>query len=270
MVIDKQYRVNSLFFRIQKRFIESYRELNYQFAYGIINREGVLNLHLRMGWKELGKLHVFVKPISLHQIFKKKYGYNLFSYLLKIPLLLLQKSIDIYYEKKNYCIEIKEANNFNKDIFPLINDWIANKKICSVRSPEILNWRYSKLTGRNYKIYISYKNLMPNGFIVARTMKIKELTCTMIVDIVVKDNNKEVLYSLLNKCKDLSKNSNADVMAYAATVHDDILNLIKRFGFIKSPEYFTIVGHFNNNSNFIIGKFDFSDFHINWFDHDYV
>lgn len=270
LVIDKHYRKQSPFFSLQKEFIKSYQEKDYSFAYGAITREGVLNPHLRMGWKPLGALHVYARPISLNFIFKKLVINPFISGLAKYPLQLLQRLWDTIFLLDQKNVEVFEEVNFNHSISAQLGYWMSKKLICSERSVEALNWRFCECEDRNYRIFIAYVNSLPAGYMVARLMSMKQFLSVAIVDFVVFNDDKNVFNALMKKSILFARQNNADLVASALTDHEVLKNFFYRAGFFKTREQFTIVGHFPKNGKIKFSEFNFSDFHINWFDHDYV
>lgn len=270
LVIDKNYRKQSPFFSLQREFIKSYQKQGYSFAYGAVTREGVLNPHLRMGWKSLGDMHVYIRPISLNLIFKKLTINSFFFRLIEIPLKLLQKLWDITFFLRKKNVEVFEEINFNSSISTLLSDWMSKKLICSERSVETLNWRFYKCEDRNYHLFIAYVNSQPLGYLVARLMPMKQFLAVAIVDLVAFEDDKSVFNALIKKCILFARESNADLLASALTDHDGLNGHFRGAGFFKSKEKFTIVGHFPKEGVANFSQFNFSDLHINWFDHDYV
>lgn len=270
LVVDKSYRKHSPFFALQKEFIKSYQEKGYAFAYGAITREGVLNPHLRVGWKVLGSLDVFVRPISLYSIFVKLANYPVISLLAKFPLQLLQKLLDaIFYLRQDNIQVLEEASFADSMSFPL-NSWMQKKKICAERSIEALNWRFSSFKDRNYRIFVPYVNSLPAGYIVLRLMPMKQFLSVAIVDLVIFNDDKKVFNALMKRCICFARQSNADLVTSVLTDHDELSNSFHWAGFFKTREKFIIVGHFPKNGDIKFSEFNFSDLHINWFDHDYV
>lgn len=270
LVVDKDYRMQSPFFALQKEFIKSYPLKNYSFAYGAITREGVLNPHLRMGWKSLGTLRVYIRPIALNSIFSKLINIPMISTAVKFPLKLIQLLWDLIYYHHQKMVKIEEVTSFDDSISFLLDDWMKKKKICSERSVESLNWRFSNFEDRDYRIFVSQKNSTPSGYLVARLMPMKQFLCIAIVDLVVLNDDKTSFNALMKKCFSIAREEKADLVASALTDHDILKNSFHRAGFFTSKEKFTIVGHFPKNGFINLSNFNFADFHMNWFDHDYV
>jgi hypothetical protein len=270
LVIDKNFRKQSPFFALQKEFIKSYQEKGYSFAYGVITREGVLNPHLRMGWKSLGALHVYARPISLNLIFKKLEVNYLIYGLAKYPLKLIQKIWDVIFFLNQKNVKVFEEINFNHSLSAQLGYWMSKKLICSKRSIDTLNWRFCEFEDRNYRIFIANINSISAGYMVVRLMQMKGFLSVAIIDIVVFNDDKNVFKALVNKSILYARQSNAELVVSAITDHDGLKNSFQRSGFVKTREQFTIVGHFPKNGRLKFSEFNFSDFHINWFDHDYV
>jgi hypothetical protein len=147
---------------------------------------------------------------------------------------------------------------------------MKKNKICAERSIEALNWRFSAFKDRNYRIFIPYVNSLPAGYLVVRLMPMKQFLSVAIVDLVVFNDEKKVFNALIKRSIRFARQSNADLVASAFTDHDELANSFRWAGFFKSREKFTIVGHFPKSGDIKFSEFNFSDFHINWFDHDYV
>lgn len=270
LVVERNHRRQPPFFELQKEFIKSYQAKDYGFAYGAITREGVLNPHLRMGWRQLGSLNVFIRPIALDSIFGKLVKIPIIPILAKYPLKLMQIMWDLifYSRQKTFCVE--EISSFDNSISNLLDEWMNNKKICSERSVEFLNWRFSKFKERNYRIFVFFENSIPSGYSVVRLMPMKQFLCMALVDIVVLNDNRRVFNALMKKCISFARIQKADLIVSALTNHDPLKGSFYSAGFFRSQEKFIIVGHFPKNGLMKFANFNFTDFHINWFDHDYV
>lgn len=267
LVVDRAHRKQSPFFALQKEFIKSYQVKGYSFAFGVITREGVLNPHLRMGWKRLGSLHVFIRPIALDSIFTKLIKIRSISIFSKFPLKLMQLLWNSFFYCHPKTFSVQEVTSFDNSISNLLDDWMSKKNICSERSVESLHWRFSEFKDRGYRIFVFLENSTPSGYMVTRLMPMKQFLCVALVDIVVLNDNKRVFSALMSKCISFAREQNADLIASALTDHDSLKNSFYGAGFFRSKERFTIVGHFPKNG---FANFNFTDFHINWFDHDYV
>lgn len=270
LVVDKSYRKQSPFFPLQKEFIKTYQARGYSFAYGAITREGVLNPHLRMGWKALGCLRVYIRPISLSSTFTKLINAPIISVLTKFPLMLMQlfwDSIFFFYRK---TLHVEEVISFDDSISSLLKDWMKQKSICSERSIDSLNWRFSEFKDRDYRIFIVREDRNPTGYLVARLMPMKQFSCVTIVDLVVLEGDKKSFNALMKKCISFARGHNVDLVVSALTDHDVLKSYFYSTGFFRSQEKFTIVGHFPKKEFLKFTNFKFTDFHINWFDHDYV
>jgi hypothetical protein len=84
-VIDESVRKKALFFPLQKHFVGLLGSLGYDFSYGLMTRPPVLKPHLAVGWKKIGELKVFARPVAAGRIVSKlfpKLGFQkTFDYL---------------------------------------------------------------------------------------------------------------------------------------------------------------------------------------------
>jgi hypothetical protein len=275
IVIDKEARKKALFFPLQKHFAKLLTELGYGFAYGVMTRPKVLAPHLSVGWKEIGKLNVYARPVNfsniLVKLFPNTFTNVIFKKIIELISLPVQKLFNLITKtlKFNNSIIINEINNFNgaHDVF--LNKWMNSQSITSVRSSEILNWRFNLLSNRNYIILTAHNLNGFCGFIVVREIPIRQFKSLAIVDIIAMKDDSKTVSTLLDYCLLIAKKNNVDFISTAFPTHYCFLNILYRKGFIKTDEKFTLVVR-SDDENLKNILEDFNSWHISWFDHDFV
>jgi hypothetical protein len=139
-----------------------------------------------------------------------------------------------------------------------------------VRSTEILNWRFVEFSERNYKISIARKNGEVTGFVVMRVMPMKQFSCLAIVDLIAMNDDPSTIAGLIKHCDQIAKAEGVDFISTAFAQHYAFKKLMTRKGFIKTKEKFTLVTRTPKDSDLSLKANVFSQWFINWFDHDFV
>lgn len=270
LVVSNDFKGQSPFLALQRNFAKAYLEYDYAFAYGAITRKGVLEPHLRMGWKLAGSLHVYIRPIAANKIFSKICKSPFFSKLLSPPLKFGQFIFDKAFISRSSTITIYPITKFDESWAQFLSCWMAEQDICAIRSPEVLNWRYCQFAERNYKILAAYKGLSPLGYIALRKMPMKGFTTIAITEVLAMKENSDVIKSLLREAMLYAQTTKVDLVTTALTDHDNLRRLLYKSGFIRTAERFSIVTHCPKY--FLKEPISalFPRWRLNWFDHDYV
>lgn len=270
IVIDKDARKKALFFPLQKHFANLYPELGYGFTYGVMTRAGVLKPHLAVGWKEVGDLNVYVKPVSAADIFNKlfpRFGFKKTIRLLASPFQYLFDRFTSFGPTNTHIELVKRFDSSHDDF---LRRWTQSQTITAVRTSEILNWRFVEFTERNYKISIATKNGEMTGYVVARVMPMKQFSCLAIVDLIALEDDPQTIASLVNQCNLLAKEAQVDFISTAFPAHYSFKKLMIKKGFIPTTEKFTLVTRTPKDGELALKKDMFKHWFINWFDHDFV
>jgi hypothetical protein len=270
LVIAKGVR-RPLFFEIQRELSKKANSYEIPFVYAPVTRPGLLELHLAVGWKNLGLLNVYARPISFSNILK------IFSnnyYFLKYfsPLAFgFQKLWDyLFPSRKIRLLEVSRIFEFDTSFISFLSEWMLTRKICSLRKIETLNWRFFGCKSRDYIIFKSTKNKFVSGYLAARLMMMKDFYVLAIVDLVVMPNDQTSFLALMEECVGYAKSQGVDLIATALTEHDENLDNFRKKGFFCTGQKFNILGKASTIKGVTMDEDFFLEWHINWFDHDYV
>lgn len=269
LVIAKGVR-RPLFYEMQRELIKRFRTHNFGFVFASVTRPGLLDVHLGMGWKKVGVLHVYARPIALHNVFRKIIKQPFLAKHICLPAQIIQRIWDKIYKLKPSSIEVIKISKFDESISPLLSAWMSSRDICSMRTVDILNWRFFGCEEREYKVFKSNKELHVTGYLVARLMPMKGFMCVAIVDLVVLPNDGDSFSALMKECIKYAQDMGADLISTVLSDYNENGKDFKKAGFLNTREKFTILGQNPKNNTDDIERGFFSSWHINWFDHDYV
>ena len=270
IVIDESARKKALFFPLQKHFVGLLGSLGYDFSYGLMTRPPVLKPHLAVGWKKIGELKVFARPVAAGRIVSKLFPKLGFQRTLDYLSRPFQFVFDALTVKGQHQVVLTEVDRFDASSEVFLSQWIASQDIAAVRSVDVLNWRFCGFAERNYKITLARRAGQVCGYMVTRVMPMQQFFTLAIVDLVAMDSDRETASALLDASAALAKRAKVDVLTAAFAEHYPFRSLLRRKGFIETPEKFTLVTRVPKASTLELDASIFKRWFINWFDHDFV
>ncbi len=270
IVIDETIRKKALFFPLQKHFVGLLEPLGYDFAYGLMTRPLVLKPHLAVGWKKIGELKVFARPISAGQIVGKLFPKLGMHRILDYAGRPFQFIFDCLTVKGRNRIQVGEVKRFDETFEPFLSTWTQQQQVAASRSVDILNWRFLGFAERNYKITVARRNGEICGYVVTRKMPMQQFETLAIVDLLALDDDNDTISALLNAAAELAATERVDLLTTAFAEHYQFCPLLRRKGFIATREKFTLVTRAPKGSDLELDANIFKHWFINWFDHDFV
>jgi hypothetical protein len=270
IVIDESVRKKALFFPLQKHFVGLLGSLGYDFSYGLMTRPPVLKPHLAVGWKKIGELKVFARPLAAGRIVSKLFPTLGFQKTLDYLSRPFQWLFDACTVKGRHHVELSEVERFDASFESFLSQWTSSQDITAVRSVEVLNWRFLGFAERNYKITVARRAGQVCGYMVTRVMPMQQFLTLAIVDLVAMDSDRETVSALLNTSAALARQAKVDVLTTAFTEHYPFRSMLRRKGFIETSEKFTLVTRIPKASTLELDASIFKRWFINWFDHDFV
>ncbi|GBF48848.1 hypothetical protein LPTSP4_03480 [Leptospira ryugenii] len=268
-LIHEEKRDMFLFFQMQNYFFSNYSKSGIDFTYGLVTRPDVLKVHLRTGYKKVGAVHVYARPIKLQKIISKVLNHNVIANIFNIfsPFGNLILRFIFNGRKKYQVLDVDSfAPSWDQDLSAMLSQF----EIIAIRNSEILNWRFKSLPYRKYKISVVLQEGKLLGYIVYRKMKMQELESVAIVDFMALHNINGVIPSLLKRVQEFAFESNVDLIATIANETNPYLKDLKSCLFLKTPESFTLVADQRKDLDIKIKEDLFPFWYINWFDHDFV
>ena len=270
IVIDETARKKALFFPLQKKFVELLSQRGFDFSYAMVTRTPVLKPHLAVGWKAIGELKVFARPVAAGRIISKLYPRFGFRRTLDYVAKPVQYLFDCLTVKGLNRIEISEVSRFDSSFDSFLTRWMDSQEIAAVRSTAILNWRFVGLVERNYRITVARRKGKICGYMVTRKMPMKQFSTLAIVDLIALDEDKAAVAALMNASVPIAAKEKVDLVTTAFPAHYRFCQLLYRKGFISTSEKFTLITRLPQDSTITFNQNDFKRWFINWFDHDFV
>jgi N-acetylglutamate synthase-like GNAT family acetyltransferase len=271
LVIDRDHRAGMLFFSLQSYLQREYRKRNMRFVYGLITRANVLEPHLRTGWKKIGTVPVYAKPFNFPVVAASVLKHPLLRALAYVPLKVAQLLWRTYWSRRTSRIAVEESSQFGTDADAFLEAFMASRQVTALRTREILNWRFAGYPERAYRIFVAREAGRVVGYAVTRCMPLKHLRALAVVDIAFDPAHEAVGKALLHCCDAEAIRLRVDVAAAIMNPSSPFAAYLRRSGFLKTPESFTLVVHAPRDvPGAAFTEELFPSWHLTWFEHDYV
>jgi hypothetical protein len=270
LVINKASRQSGIFYKLQTEFAKKCEKEGYSFSYGFITRKGVLDPHLRIGWKSISDLYIYARPISSISILEKLLKNWLLILIAKFPLRVFDEILYLITNIEHSDIVIEQINEFDSSASQFLEDWNGGQEFTAKRSISILNWRFFSFKDRKYKVYVATRAGKKCGYMALRRMTLKNFTAIALVDLIVIKNDKEAYSALLGRCIQEARMSKVDLVATVVGGDNSLIRKMLFKGFIRTPEKFTIVVRGFKKNGFNLDAFKKLKWFITWFDQDTI
>ncbi len=267
LMVDEDFRKEMLFPKLEIALLSKYKESNIDFVYGLINIPQVLRAHLAFGFKQLGNFPVYARPYDL-MVFSRRFLKNRFLFSLCRPFLYLARwLLRFTWCSLKHSIKIREYSRFDHKFVSLLDKAQHYFPISTLRTLDIMNWRFNRMPGREYTILAASEGSLVCGYVVMRCMSMKGFKVLAIVDILFPPERKDIGKALLRSVHQEAVKERVDMSACLLSPYDPLLPVLKKFLYIKTPEKFTLIVHSSKKD---LSDTQFADWHLSWFNHDSV
>ncbi len=270
LLVAEALRNQLLFPQLELKLLKGYPAWGMDFAYGLINRPLVLKAHLYFKFKEIIALPVLARPVKLQNVVNRVVQ----NKLLRMPLRALAPIGNAVLSKLRWPsdrrVEVQRVDHFPQELAKPLNRLTRQFPIAAARTVESLNWRFAQLKDRGYKIFLARSNGALSGYVVTRKMPMKEFTSHAIVDILFAPDDKATGNALVNTALDEARAESADVCACLLNPQGQYYRFFRNRGFFRTPESFTLIVHEPPNCRHRPTEIRPADWHLTWFDHDFV
>lgn len=270
LVVAEDFRKTLLFRDIELALLKQYKSAGLDFLYApVVMKARVLAGHLAMGFQSLDIAPVYARPYQLRRLVACFIRNKALCMVLQPLVWLLDQLLRLSWRKYGK-VEVIEAGRFDPGMDSCLEKLQRQFDIYAFRTSEILNWRFADFPHRDYQILIAKDGSGMVGYAVLRYMRMLEFEVLAIVDILYPSERRDVGSALFRKIHDLALETRADMTACLLNPHSPFLPMLKRQGFLKTPEGFNLVVHEPKDGAVRFKPGSFNQWHLTWFDHDYV
>ncbi len=268
LMVDENYRNEFLFPKMMLEMLNEYQNLGINFLYGLANKSYITKAYLSFGFREIGVLRVYVRPYKLTRIADNYIKNRLLNAIIKPGLSIADKVLRLRRVSVNKGLKVTEIYRFDSSIDKLLTKVQRHFPYRTVRDYSILNWRFVDSPIGNYQILVIKEEGNIIGYTVLSPRKMKQFNVLAIVDILFSPERTDVGKALLQAIHKIAVESNVDMSACLFNPHDPLCPILKKCGYLKTPESFSLIVHEPKGTTPQFREDSFYKWHLTWFDHD--
>lgn len=268
LMVDEDYRQELLFPKMLLKMIREYKGLGVDFLYSLGNRTEVVKAYQSFGFRIIGELTVYAKPYKLTRIVQHLTKNKVLIAVMKPILSIVESALHLRRSADGADLEIIEIPRFDSSIDQFISSVQKHFPYCILRNAAILNWRTVDSPSRKYQILVTKEKGGIIGYVVLRRMKMKQFDVLSIVDILFSPERFDAGKALLNAAHKIALQLGVDMSTCLSSTHDPLFPVLKKSGYFKTPETFSLFLHEPKGSSPRFKEDSFDKWHLTWLDHD--
>jgi hypothetical protein len=268
LMVAETARQSLLFPALVRTAMRGYTDVGMDFTFGLTNKPRVLRAELALGFRAIGVLPVYARPYRTRKLVEPVLPTPALRPALRPLYPLLDAALRTFPAPRTERIVTIERNRFTDAVERLFVREPRGVRFRSLKNQAVLNWRFAD-TPRNYRILLAEVDSETLGYVVLREMPMRDLSVLAVVDLEFPDDRPEVGAALMRAIHRHALEARVDVAACLISPCDSRLRLLKRYGYLRSPESFTLIVHTPPGRS-PLGFDDFSAWRMTWFEHDYT
>ena len=266
MVAESQRRT-LLYPKLVKAFFETYTAQGCEFCYAEVTRPRVLAANLALGFRRIGRLPVYARPYRFDKL--ARIGIGRLAALRPVSW-MAQRLARVGLPFAGRCAMVSETSRFPQDFATFLQSVRSQFKLAALRTVAILNWRFAANADRGYRIFLAYEEDRPAGYIVLRRMAMREFETLAVVDLLFDVGRPAVGHTLLRCAHRVALSEGVDIAVVMLNEFSPFRRILRLWGFLESPEQFTLILHEHKDTPHRLAARPAQDWHVTWFDHDFV
>ncbi len=267
LMVDTPFRKSLLFPNMETRLLRESPTHGFDFCFGLVNRPEVIKAHVGLGFRLVGSLPVYARPYRLQRLIERRLGVGAPAGRVVAPVVNALLKANLSWSSGITTTEQHSA--FGSEIDALFARVAPHFRICGVRSATILNWRFMHAPKRRYQVWVAGEGEKPVGYITLRRMSLKGFDVLVIVDLFFDPERHDVGRALVSRAHRVALAEGVEMSACLMNATDPLLPVLKRAGFMRTPESLALIVHAPRGNAGRILSAPLEDWHLTWFDHDY-
>jgi hypothetical protein len=268
LMIAEEQRRTLLYPTLVREFFKAYAEHGCDFCYSQVTRARVLAANLALGFRKGARLPVYARPYRFGKLARLSLGHT--SEFLRPAVWVAEKLMHLSGPYSGRPFTVTQERGFPVHFESFLQGVRSQFKLAALRTVQILNWRFVGNADRGYRIFLASEGQRPAGYAVVRRMPMREFDTLAIVDILFDIDRPGIGHALLRTIHQLALSEGVDIAVTMLSEHSPFLRVLRGWGFIESPEQFTLVLHEPKNGPHQLAARPAVDWHVTWFDHDFV
>ncbi len=270
LMVDEDYRQELIFPKMMMKMLREYKSLEIDFAYSLSSRPEVVKAHQSFGFRKIGDSVVYAKPYNLAKIAQHLTKNKMLNIILCPALFIAQKLLRLKGQSGKGNVVLREISKFDSAIDRFLSEVQRHFPYGILRDSAFLNWRTVDSRGRKYRIFVAEEGSNITGYVILRTMKMKQFDVLAIVDIMFSPERRDVGKALLKTVHEVAVELNVDISNCLLNPHGPLYPIIKKHGYFKTPESISLFTHEPKGAGLEFCEDSFDKWHIAWLDHDSI
>lgn len=239
------------------------------FTSGYPIRPEVIPGHLKVGWKIVFNLPMYIKLMRSDSVLRsKKIGFAV--PLVNLGLHFLNPIFNLLNRKnREYKCEILSRDEFLglEGYETFFEKWKKQQQNILIKTREFLKWR-TGAPQTEYKFIVIRKNHEIAAVAITRFVVLKEIPSIAVLDLMVSNEEHDSLSSLYHALTEIAGRCKAEAVITMMSRSCADKYKLSRMGFLKSPFEFSLIIKKLNSAIDDAVLFDESKWHLMWVDSD--
>lgn len=245
VMTSSKYRGAGIFTKLGFYSTDGFAKAGFAFSTGYPIRKAPIPGHMKVGWKNMFDMPLYIRFLSANSLLKSK-GYGWLRFI-ATPCIKLYNAL--CWRFNNNDVDICEYQSIDDVVgFETFEQkWRSGIKIALHKSIDFMKWRLGA-PGKEYKFLCAYKNNILVGMVIVIAIEKEGVPSYGIIDFMVLPNHRDCLNTLHNSLVRIAKRDGREaIMTMMSRLSQKKYKLIKN-GYIQSPYIFHfIVKKFNND-----------------------
>ncbi len=271
LFIDPRYRKSNLFFKMERKLLKEHADFNFDFLYSLIIIPPVLTAHLALGLRRGADLHVYVFPLAV--------GGGLAGLWPRLPR-FLRSTMDAAGRCLARCLlvvgriaaggvvveEILDWTTMDWDLVARIEkDW----KMHASRQAEAFARRLRPFGNKAYHVFAAMEDGAHSGYLILRRTKVQHFQVAAIIDVIAPESAGRIWSALLHHACQYGLEAGCNAAVALARPDSPSARRLRSNLFFRTRSRFTEV-YSGLSGERERGPDWLDDWHLSWFDHDYI
>ncbi len=267
LVVDEAARKGLAFVSLMTRLLRTQQQYGIDFLLAMVNRPRVRQAEIALGFRQIGEARVWARPLSSYRLLRHQMGKVLPDWLLRAVAPLgdgLLRFADPWGGRQYSATWHDEIPG---DLIDFARDLAL--PLDAQRNGPALHWRYLQAPGRRYRLLCIRAGDQVVAYAAVRSMPMRNFAVLALVDCLVAPGVQGAAAALVRALLHAARERGADLLACLMAPHDPVLPLLRRQGFLPTPERFAIL--LKAATPEIAATLpDYTQWRVGWFCHDYV
>ena len=262
-----QMRGKGVFKKLGAYSLLKLKEAGIGFATGYPVRPEVIPGHLSVGWSITTELPVYVYPLRLDGVLRKK-GLRALTPIVNAAAAAYRKTLNLQVRpNRNICLNtVPFDDTVVRELAAFYEDWIKVHDLCLEKTVEFLKWRL-RAPGTLYKIHMLRVEGRLAGVAISRATPLQDIPSLALLDLAVLPKYERFFGFLLKHLQQQAAQEDLELIAGMFPKPLARRLSFLRLGVLPSPVVFKLITK-NLNFELPLGPFKEGSYHFTWLDSD--